>query len=411
MFNKLQDMDIRGKKIILRCDFNVPMKDGEILDDTKIKESLETIKYLIDNNCKIIILSHFGKIKTKSDLKRYTLVPIAKRLLKLITHEPDYEQTHVVFSNHTRSTALKDKIDSLRPQEILVVENTRFEDYPSKYESNCDLELAKFWASLGDIYVNDAFASSHRKHASTYGIPQFIPGCIGFLVQDELEAMDKYILHPEKPFSVIMGGAKLEDKIKIIKKLLPVCDNLLLTGGIANSFLKALNLNVGFSLVTKNADLIKEIQELLLQYKEKIVLPFDAVVGSSYDKNYAAHKRIDEISNDDIILDLGNTTIKKYTNIISKSKTVFVNGTAGKYEDPRFANGTKMLLKALADSPTKVIVGGGDSVSAVKNFNHQDDFEYLFTGGGASLEYIANNTLPALEILKKKEENYEVLDI
>ncbi len=409
MFKKLKDMDITNKRIVLRCDFNVPLKDGEILDDTKIVSSLDTIKYLIDQNCKIVILSHLGKIKDKSDLRKNSLVVVAKRLLKLITSIPEYKDVKVIFSNHTRSNALKEKVDNLNNKEILVIENTRYEDYPSKYESNNDQELAKFWASLGDIFVNDAFATAHRKHASTCGIANYIPSCMGFLMEKELINIDKYVTNAEVPFTVIMGGAKLEDKIKVIDKLLPICNHLLLTGGIANTFLKALNINIGFSLYSEDEELIKKIKDLLLQYKNKIVLPFDAIVGSSYEKEYTNYKTIDKIDDNEIIYDLGVKTINKYKEYINSSKTVFVNGTAGKYEDSRYANGTKELLNILNDAQANVIFGGGDSVSAVHQFLKNNNFTYLCTGGGATLEYIANGTLPALEALK--EDDYEVLDI
>ena len=410
MYKKLQDIDVKDKRVILRCDFNVPIENGNIKDNSKIKASLETINYLIDQNCKIIILSHLGKVKSKSDLKKNTLVPIAQELLRLIHSNSNYTHVKVIFSNHTRSNALKEKADSLNPQEILVVENTRYEDYPSNYESSCNDELARFWASLGEIYVNDAFASSHRKHASTYGIPKYIPSCIGFLTQKEIENIDKYVLNATHPFTVIMGGAKLGEKITVIKKLLPLCDHLLLTGGIANTFLKALNINVGFSLASDDYEIIEEIKKLLLANKDKIVLPFDAIVGSSYDKNYTNYKTINNIDDNEIILDLGTKTIEQYTKYINLSKTIFVNGTAGKYEEERYSNGTKELLNILEDSSANVIVGGGDSVSAVHKFKPDSSFTYLCTGGGATLQYIANQTLVALEVISK-DEDYEVLDI
>ena len=413
MYKKITDIDVKDKRVVLRCDFNVPINNGEILDDSKIKASLKTIKYLLDNNCKIVILSHLGQIKEKSDLKKYTLVPVAQRLLKLIKGDSLYEDANVVFSNHTRSTALKNKVDSLNPKEILVVENTRYEDYPSNYESSCNEELAKFWASLGDVYVNDAFASSHRKHASTVGIPKYIEGCVGFLVLAELEAINRYIINPEHPFTVIIGGAKLEDKIMVIGKLLPLCDHLLLTGGIANTFLKALNVKIGFSLCSEDEELIEDMKKVLFAYKDKIVLPYDAIVGSSYDKNYINHKMINKIEDNEMILDLGPKTIAQYSTYVNKSKTVFVNGTAGKYEDDKYSIGTKDLLNVLEDSGADIIFGGGDSVSAVHKFMPNNSFKYLCTGGGATLEYIANGTLPALEALDNNagESENEVLDI
>lgn len=409
MYKKLKDMDIKNKRVVLRCDFNVPLKDGVILDDNKIKASLDTIKYLLDNDAKIIILSHLGKVKDKTDLKKNTLVPIAERLLQLITSEPNYHDTKVIFSNHTRSSVLKEKVAALTSRQILVIENTRFEDYPSKYESNNDEELSKYWADLGEVFVNDAFASAHRAHASTVGIAKYLPSCMGFLFEKELEAIDKYILSAVKPFTVIMGGAKLQDKIKVLKKLLPMCDHLLLTGGIANTFLKVLNINIGFSLYCEDDEILAEVKQLLLDYRQKIVLPFDAIVGSSYEKNYINYRAINKIDDNEIINDLGTKTLEKYKEYINDSQTIFVNGTAGKYEEEKFANGTKELINILDACQADVIFGGGDSVSAVHKFKPNNTFTYLCTGGGATLEYIANGTLPALEALEG-ENSYEVLD-
>ena len=410
MYKRLKDMDLENKKVVLRCDLNVPIENGTILDDNKIVASLDTIKYLIDKNCKIIILSHLGKIKTKSDLKKYTLKPVAEKLLHLIRAIPEYHNLRVVFSNRTRSEALKEKVDALQSKDILIIENTRFEDLPSGYESNCDDELAKFWASLGDVFVNDAFASSHRLHASTAGIAKYIPSCIGLLMQKEIEALDKYIMNPEHPFTVIVGGAKLEDKINIIKNLLPKCDHLLLTGGIANTFLKALNINIGFSLYCEDEKILEDVKKMLFNYKEKIVLPFDAIVGSSYDNDYISYKAINQIDSNEIIYDLGSKTILKYKKVVNESKTIFVNGTVGKYEDERFSNGTKELLDLLTKSGANVIVGGGDATAAVHKFKKEQGMSYICTGGGASLEYITKGTLPALEFISKDEE-YEILDI
>lgn len=410
MYKTIQDMDLEGKKVVLRCDLNVPIENGKILDDSKITASLETIKFLIEKNCKIVILSHLGKIKSKSDLKKNTLKPVAQKLVHLIHSIPEYRELRVIFSERTRSEVLKQSVDSLKAKEILIIENTRFEDLPSGYESNNDEELSKFWASLGDIFINDAFASSHRLHASTAGIPKYIPSCIGLLFQREMEALNQYVLDPVKPFTVIVGGAKLEDKIAIIKSLLEKCDHMLLTGGIANTFLKALNINIGFSLCSENDEIIEDVKNMLLKYKSKIVLPFDAMVGSSYDKNYTNYKLINQVTDNEIIYDLGNKTIEKYKKIINESSTIFVNGTAGKYEDIRYANGTKSLLELLGAASADVIVGGGDSAAAVRKFNLEDKMTYICTGGGASLEYIASETLPALEYISKDEE-YEVLDI
>lgn len=301
----LQEMDVLNKRVIVRCDFNVPVKDGKILDDTKIKASLETINYLIDKNCKIILLSHFGKVKTEEDKKKYSLRIVAERLNELVS-------SNVIFSPETRSSFLEIKAMELQPKEILLVENTRFEDVPNGFESNNDPQLAAYFASLGDIFVLDAFASSHRMHASTSGIAKFIPSCLGFCVQKEMDMLNKYVLNPEMPFTIIMGGAKIADKLPLIEKLLPKCSHMLLTGGLANSCLKSLGLKTGESLATVDAETLIKVKDILREYNKKIVLPFDAIVGKKYDETFAASKDINKIENDEIIGDIGPKTLKIY---------------------------------------------------------------------------------------------------
>ena len=240
-------MDVRGKKVLLRCDFNVPVKDGVILDDSKIVASLNTIEFLVRQGAKVIILSHFGKVKTEEDKKTNSLAPIAAHLQKLIN-------TKVIFCRQARNLYLEAKVESMKPGEIIVLENTRFEDIPNKLESGNDPQLAMYWAGLADIFCLDAFGSAHRKHASTYGVAKYIPSCIGFLVQREIDALEKFVLHAQHPFTIVMGGAKVEDKVELIESLLPRCDNLLLTGGIANSCLLTLGFPVGASLCTKDPE-------------------------------------------------------------------------------------------------------------------------------------------------------------
>ncbi len=390
MKKRIQDMDVKNKKVLLRCDFNVPVKDGKILDDSKIVESLNTIEYLIKEGAKIIILSHFGKVKTEEDKAKNSLAPVAKHLQELVSSK-------VIFSTSTRSIMLESKIDEMQPGDIMVLENTRFEDVPDKLESGNDTQLAMYWSSLADIFCLDAFGSAHRKHASTYGVAKYIPSCIGFLVQKEVEMLDKYILHAAHPFTIMMGGAKVEDKVALIEALLPRCDNLLITGGIANSCLYTLGYNVGDSLRTTDPDVMRQLKNIIIENKNKIMLPLDAIVGRSYNADFINHVNIDSVEEDDIIYDIGMKTVNKYKIIISKSATVFVNGTAGKYEEPKYATGTRELLTAIANSSAVKIAGGGDGVSAVKSFNLQDHYTFLSTGGGATLEYIINGGLPAID--------------
>ena len=393
----LQDTNVLNKRVIVRCDFNVPVKDGRILDDTKIKASLETINYLIDKNCKIILLSHFGKVKTEEDKRKYSLKIVAERLNKLVS-------SNVIFSPETRSSLLEIKATELQPKEILLVENTRFEDVPNGFESNNDPQLAAYFASLGDVFVLDAFASSHRMHASTSGIAKFIPSCLGFCVQKEMEMLNKYVLNPVSPFTIIMGGAKITDKLPLIEKLLPKCNHMLLTGGLANSCLKSLGLNVGKSLASDEAETLIKVKDILREYNKKIVLPFDAIVGKKYDDNYVASKDINKVSSDEIVGDIGPKTLNVYKKIIDESKTIFMNGTAGIYEDAKFSNGTLELLNIVTSSMAKTIAGGGDCIGAIRKFNMMDKFTYISTGGGATLEYIINETLPAIAAISDKEE-------
>lgn len=393
----LQEMDVKNKRVIVRCDFNVPVSNGKILDDTKIKASLETINYLIQNDCKIILLSHFGKVKTESDKQKYSLKIVAERLNELVS-------TNVIFSPETRSSFLELKVMDLQPKDILLVENTRFEDVPNGFESNNDPQLAAYFASLGDIFVLDAFASSHRLHASTSGIAKFIPSCLGFCVQKEMNMLDKYVLNAKRPFCIVMGGAKIDDKLVLMEKLLSKCDYMLLTGGLANSALKSLGLNVGESLATNDLKMLADVKEMLIKYHKKIVLPFDAIVGRKYDDNFADARDINKIGVDEVIGDIGPKTLNQYSKIFNTAATIFVNGTAGKYEDPRFSNGTLELFNALSNCSADVVLGGGDCVSAANKFHMADKFTYTSTGGGATLEYIINDTLPAIEAIMYKEE-------
>lgn len=394
MNNLIQNMDVKNKKVLLRCDFNVPIKDGKIIDDSKIIASLRTINHLIKEGAKIIILSHFGKVKTQEDKEKNTLAPVAERLQQLV-------DTKVIFSKQTRSLFIETKIDNMKPGEIMLLENTRYEDVPNKLESGNDVQLAMYWAQLADIFCLDAFGSSHRKHASTYGVAKYLPSCVGFLVQQEVEVLDKYVLNAEKPFTILMGGAKVEDKVELIEVLLPKCDHLLLTGGIANSCLHILGFNVGASLRTKDEAVMSKIKNLIIKNKDKILLPLDVIVGRDYRPDYVNNINVNEVQDDDGIYDIGVKTIEKYKEIIDKSATIFINGTPGKYEENKFATGTRELFTYISNSKSVKIVGGGDGVSAVKYFGLGDKYDHLSTGGGATLEYIVNEGLPCIDNVTK----------
>lgn len=375
----IEDMHLNNKKVIVRCDFNVPIKDGKVLDNSKIIKSLKTINYLLEKNCRVILLSHLGRINSNDDKKKYTLFPVKECLESLLKMEVTF------VADYPNEEIPKDK-------KLILLENTRYFDYPEKLESNNDLELAKKWAKLGDVFVYDAFASAHRRHASTSGLAFLLPTCIGYLVKQELENLD-LVKNPTNPFIVIMGGAKVDDKLPLIKNLLPRCEYLLLGGGIANSFLKAKDVNIGSSLATEDENILIDLKCLIELYKEKIILPVDCK-----EKNNLDFKMVDSLNKEDIIYDIGPKTIIKYGNILKNAQTVFMNGTLGFCEDENFTNGTKKVFDYL-DNVSTAVIGGGDTVAAVNLLKPENNF-VLSSGGGASLEYIAYQNLPVLEDIK-----------
>ena len=368
----IKDIDLKNKKVVIRVDYNVPMENGIIKDSSKIKKSLRSINYLLENNCRVVILSHFGRIKSEEDKAKNSLKVVAKELANLLGK-------NVKFLDNCFGDKVKSIVDNCGLGEVILLENTRFMDIYEKKESGNDLALAEYWASLGEVYINDAFGSMHRAHASTAGIAKFLPHAIGFLVMDELEHLNILIHNTPHPFTVFMGGAKVDDKLPIIKSLIERCDYLLVGGGIANSFLKAKSADIGNSIATSDEGILNELKKLMDEYKGKIVLPVDFTID------------------DGIIYDVGNKSIEVYKKYIDKSEIVFVNGTCGKFEDERFMEGTSNLFKILKDSGKKVIVGGGDTASACIKFGFKDSFDFISSGGGATLEYIADGTLKALE--------------
>lgn len=376
------DYNIENKKVILRCDLNVTIKDNKIIDNTKIKESLKTIEYLISNNCSIVILSHLGKIKSEEDKKKNSLEIVKLELEKLLNKK-------IYFSKTTRGTELTKLTETLKSQEIVLIENTRYEDYPNKLESNCDEELAKYWASLGDLFVQDAFGTTHRKHASNYGISKYLDTYYGFLMKKEIDGLAP-VLNPQRPFTVIMGGAKVEDKISLITHILSKCDYLIVGGGIANTFLKSLNYEIGTSIYDQKY--LEEIKDIYIKEKSKIILPTKVKVLNN---NNVYMRNIDEIETEDNILDIEITD--EYINALEKSQTIFVNGTMGLYENPNFSNGTKEILNILKNSKGKVIIGGGDALASVNKLADPKYYNFISTGGGATLEYIKEEKLQALE--------------
>ncbi len=378
----IEDIDISNKRVILRLDLNVPIKNGEIMDQTKIKASIPTIKYLLERNCNVMILSHLGKIKKEEDKTNNSLIKVSALLSELLN-------INVKFVSNPVDPEL---VDILNYEKLVIVENTRYMDYPNKLESNCDMSLAEFWSKAGDIFVNDAFATSHRKHASNYGISKYIPSVYGLLFKKEIDGLSPIIYNVEKPFSVIMGGAKVDDKISLIKKMLEKCDNLIVGGGIANTFLKASGYNIGKSIYSELE--LENVCKIIKENSNKIIMPVDVVVLNN-EKVYT--KQINDIVEDDIIYDIGPLSLEQINVILKKSKTIFLNGTVGLYEDERFANGTKKLFSIIDSVDAISIAGGGDAISSINKFNASKYYSYLSTGGGATLEYITKEKIECFE--------------
>ena len=394
MKKSIKDFDLDNKKVIIRVDFNVPIKDGNITDDNRIKESLKTIQYAIDNNAKVILMSHLGRVKEEQDLEKNTLEPVALRLSELLDKD-------IVFVDMTRGKELEDAINEMKPKDVLLIQNTRYEDLDGKKESKNDPELGEYWASLGDIYINDAFGTAHRAHASNVGIASHLPNGIGFLIEKELENLLPAINEPERPLTVILGGSKVSDKIGVIENLVKIADHILIGGGMAFTFLKASGLPIGKSLLDEEN--IEFCKKILKEHEDKIVLPIDVVCSKSIEKPTDVRECfISDIKDDEIGLDIGNQSVKLFKQHINDSKTIIWNGPVGMFEEKAYENGTKEICKALTESGAKTIVGGGDSASAAINFGYKDKFGHISTGGGASLELLEGKVLPGIDIINEK---------
>ena len=390
---KITDFDLKGKKVIIRVDFNVPMKDNKILDDNRIVMSLKTINYAIDKGAKLILLSHLGRIKSEDDKKKNSLRTVAKRLSELLNKE-------VIFSENTRGEELENIVNKLKEKDVLLIENTRFEDLNGKLESSNDKELGAYWASLGDIFINDAFGTAHRAHASNVGIASNLPSGVGFLIEKELDVLNKVKNDPKRPYTVILGGAKVVDKIGVINSLVDIADYILIGGGMSYTFLKALGYNIGKSLL--DSESIDYCKGLLDKYKNKIVLPVDHVVAKEISDDVKSERiSIESTKDDDIGLDIGKKTVELFVTYLEKSNTVVWNGTVGLSEYKSFEFGTKSLLKFLSGEKCDTIICGGDTASAAINFGYKDKFKHISTGGGASLELLEGKELPGIEIIEK----------
>lgn len=387
----IKDMNLNNKKVLIRCDFNVPMKEGKIVDDTRITAALPTIKYALEQNAKVVLFSHLGRVKEESDLEKNNLAPVAKRLEELLGQK-------VTFVPTTRGEELENAINNMQEKDIVLVQNTRYEDLDGKKESKNDPELGSYWASLGDVFVNDAFGTIHRAHASNVGIASHLDSCIGFLIEKELNAL-KELDNPEHPFVVVLGGAKVADKIGVIENLVKKADKILIGGGMAFTFLKAEGYEIGTSLLDEeNIDFCKK---MVTDYPNKIVLPVDVAVTTEYSENEEYRtKDISDIEYNEMGLDIGPRTQELFENYLKDAKVAVWNGPLGVYEFKKYKQGTDNLLQFVVDNNIKIILGGGDIVAAASTSGFKDKVYHASTGGGATLEYLEGKTLPGLEAIK-----------
>lgn len=413
MNSTLKTIDVFHKTVIVRVDFNVPLIKGVIQDDTRIKAAIPTILYLQEKNAKIILMSHLGKVKTEEDLKSKTLNPVAKYLSQLLTQE-------VIFCPTIEGQAMEKCVDELQEQQILLIENTRFADVTnhdgtinlkSKRESECNLELSKYWGMLGEVFVNDAFATCHRRHASNVGIAENISvSCLGFLVEKELTMLNQLLDGKRKPYVTILGGAKISDKIKVLDHLLKTADHIIIGGGMSYTFLKAQKHEIGTSLFEKDSLIYAE--QALKKYKAKIHLPLDYAITKKFENNKGAVIYCDanSIPKNMMGMDIGPKTSEAFSKIINTAHALFWNGPVGVFEFSKYATGTNNLLKVIKDLKENRInqkdqelfsvIGGGDTASAAIQLGYTDeDFSFISTGGGATLNLISNEPLPGIEVI------------
>ena len=381
----IKDLSVKGKTVLVRVDFNVPMQSGRITDDKRIVAALETIQYLIDHQAKVVLFSHLGKIKQAEDIENpdRDLQPVARRLAELLDQE-------VTFCPQTRGSELESAIQSLKEGEVVLVQNTRFEDLDGKKESKNDEELGKYWASLGDLFVNDAFGTAHRAHASNVGIAQHLESAIGFLMEKEVQFLGEAVDQPKRPFVAILGGAKVSDKIKVIENLIQKADKIIIGGGMAKGW------EIGQSICED--DRLAIAKEILEQAGDKLVLPVDTVVAKEF-SNEADHHVVpsNQIPAEEMGMDIGPKSIELFTETLQDAATVVWNGPMGVFEMANFAKGTVGLCRAIAQlQDATTIVGGGDSAAAVSQLGFEDQFTHISTGGGASLTYLEGSELPGL---------------
>ena len=393
----VKDVELKGKKVLVRVDFNVPIKDGVITNDNRITAALPTIKYILEQGGRAVLFSHLGRVKEEADKAGKSLAPVAKALSEKLGQD-------VVFPGTTRGAELEAAINELKDGEILLVENTRFEDIDGKKESKNDPELGKYWASLGDgIFVNDAFGTAHRAHASNVGISANVDKAVaGFLLENEIAYIQEAVEAPERPFVAILGGSKVSDKIGVIENLLSKADKVIIGGGMAYTFLKAQGYEIGTSLVED--DKLDLAKELLEKAAGKLILPLDHKVANAF----AGYTEVKETADQNIPagfmgLDVASKTIADYNTQLEGAKTVVWNGPVGVFENPDFQAGTVGLMEAIVKQPgVKSIIGGGDSAAAAINLGYADKFSWISTGGGASMELLEGKVLPGLAAMTEK---------
>lgn len=387
----VKDLEVTGKHVIVRVDFNVPHKDGVITDDNRVRAALPTINYLTEQGAKVLLLSHLGKVKTEEDKAKNDMSIVADCLAKL-------QSAPVTFVNATCGTELEEAVKNQANGSIVLMQNTRYE----KGESKNDEELGAYWASLGDLFVEDAFGSVHRAHASTVGIASHLPSALGFLVEKEVSVLGKAVNDPQRPFVAILGGAKVSDKIGVIENLLKIADKVLIGGGMSYTFAKAKGGEIGTSLLEEDKmDLAKEF---MAKGEGKLFLPVDTVIANDF-SNPTEIKTVEagHIPSDFMGLDIGPKTVELFKKELEGAKTVFWNGPMGVFEDERFAKGTIAICEELAGlENATTIIGGGDSASAAKNLGYAEKFSHISTGGGASLEYMEGKELPGIAIIPEK---------
>lgn len=389
----LKDLSLQGQTVLVRADFNVPMKDGQVTNDKRILATLPTIQAIVEQGGKLVLFSHLGRVKTEADKEGKSLRPVAERLSTLIGKD-------VTFVPHTRGPELESAINRLEAGDVLLVENTRFEDVDGQKESTNDPELGAYWASLGDVFVNDAFGTAHRSHASNVGIASHLDSAVGLLIEKEMRYIGAAVDQPERPFVAILGGAKISDKIGVIDSLMDKADKVLIGGGMAYTFFKAQGKEIGTSIVEE--DKVPLAKRLLAQ-GDTLVLPKDSVVVPEFNNDAPSQICSGDFPEQMMGLDIGPETVAYYSEILKEAKTVIWNGPMGVFELPSFAKGTIGICEALAGlTDATTIIGGGDSAKAAEQLGYADDFTHISTGGGATLAYLEGQPLPGLAVISDK---------